>query len=227
MNEIQIKLFKSVYPGNTRYKDFLPFDEAAYSAKPAGHFRLAAGFSGWYPMGNLYTLIQGIPTRNPGLGQLTRTRSQLLRERLSVDAKVSIATGFPLLYRLVRHNPKAARKYRAVYIGSSKDGNVVGRLMKHVYGLRGGSMSLHRWLFPNALAPVGTRRTQQLNRRLSSIYLHLGFATQQSLARTRFQRDLNYNELFLMEKMLQREERPLVWNPNDRTFDEIGYVRVQ
>ena len=195
-------------------------NEAVYTPRPPGSLGISAGFSGWHPMGNVHAIINGIPHTGANSTTLSRAASNRLRQRLSRASGVTIAANTPLLYRLIRHNPTAARKYRTLYIGSSKDGNVARRLVTHVYGLPAGSTALYRWLnqrLPSRSDPDWQRRMGQ---KLQRIYLHLGFATDQPRARTDYQRDLNYNELFLIEKMLQRRYRPLVWDPNDRAFDE-------
>jgi hypothetical protein len=176
------------------------FREAAYSPRAPGDIRLQAGFSGWIPQGSLAAF----------LAKGSRRANADMRRLLSRRAGFQIRSGTPLLYRLLRHNPKAKRKYRTLYIGSSRDGNVAGRLSSHVNGTRDGSQALYRWLNPPGSA----------QKDLGKIYLHVGYATHQPPAGSRFRQSINYNELFLMEKMLQRQERPLVWDPNDRTFDE-------
>jgi len=174
--------------------------EAAYGKRAPGDFRLKAGFSGWFSIGPLSRV----------LGRDPRSANSDIRRNLGRQAGTTIRASTPLLYRLLQPHPQGSGKYQTIYIGSSKRGNVAGRLRKHFNRLPGGSRPLGLWLNP----PAGPAKDP------GKLFLHVGFPTHQPRPQSAIDRSINYNELFLIEKMLQREYRPLIWDPNDRPFDE-------
>ena len=168
------------------------------------------GFSGWYDVGTLADFQRGWADT-----AAQRRTNQWVRDRLGLGPGQT-----HLVYRLMYPDPARAGVNKAIYVGSAKYGDITGRLRAHydyrrsAGSLLGGSRALHGWLRGQSAAGVPAKDPAQVR-------VQAGYATGQgTAARGSRQDDINYNELFLIEKILQRRYRPTVWDPNDRSFDE-------
>lgn len=155
------------------------------------------GFSGWYPGGTLDQFLGARPARDD---------AAVAR----VLAPSGLRPGQHLVYRLSHASPSGRKGTRAgkaiLYIGSAVRGQVARRLRAHHTGTAGGSRALHQYL-------------RRVNPR--HIRVEIGWVPGQRPYGSGTPQDaLNYNTLFLLEKILQRRYRPRFWNPQDRTFDE-------
>ncbi len=151
------------------------------------------GFSGWFGVGPLSGFLAD-QDKSPALN--ARVVGRLAAEGLR--------PGQDLVYRLVNLDPAVAGK-KLLYIGSAVRGTLAQRLRAHVQGKRSGSRSLHEFLedLPS----------------LAKIRVDVGWIQGQKVHRDKWRSAINYNAVFILEKILQRRERPKFWNPRDRTFE--------
>ena len=159
------------------------------------------GFSGWITVG---TLANFPPASNDGTNKQQNQRivNTLQRHDPSVHDNTH------MVYRLVYTGRSKQSRKRTIYIGSAIRGQVAQRLHSHLRGGSGASSALYDYL-----------RSSRI--KSSNIRVDVGYVTNQRHYPARsIQDNLNYNTLFLIEKILQRRERPRIWDPTDRTFDE-------
>jgi hypothetical protein len=171
-----------------------------------GQVWTGGGFGGWYPIGTWAEFRHA-----------TRDSTQANRLDLEVMGRMQragaqVGPGVHLLYRIMYPSPVHAGVWKTLYLGSAKHGHVAYRLQDHFakteppggawHSTVAATLGAHWQRVRDGLrvqaGPIAGHRPQPLGSRQASI---------------------DYNELVLMEKILQRRYQPLFWDPDVRTFE--------